>query len=150
MTRQLPRPDSTTFAQLVSLYDDLERDIAHAAPRCETRGLCCDFRKSEHRLYASAVEVAFVLENRPDVVQDDQHLCPFFSDGLCRARAVRPLGCRLYFCDPGYAPAMEELSERYHTRLKALVDRSGGPWDYAPFVDAVRPSLAPSEPSADA
>ena len=38
--------------------------------------------------------------------------CPFQKDNLCTAREPRPLGCRVYFCDPAYQETGARRSPR--------------------------------------
>src|SRR5678816_2110155 len=69
--------------------------------------------------------------------------CPWYVDGLCRNRAGRPLGCRVYFCDPGWESEMPAVYERYHAELRAVHDRHGLPYRYRLFVEAARDEVAP-------
>ena len=64
--------------------------------------------------------------------------CPWHVDGLCRLRTGRPLGCRLYFCDPAWTDEMTEVYEIFHAELRALHARHGRDYRYRRFVDAVR------------
>jgi len=59
--------------------------------------------------------------------------CPFQVDNLCTAREPRPLGCRVYFCDPGYQGTGSAISETYLRRLKELAEEFGTGWRYAPL-----------------
>ena len=43
---------------------------------------------------------------------------------------MRPLGCRIYFCDPRAAGWQEDLSERTLARLRALHDAHDVPYRY--------------------
>jgi len=46
--------------------------------------------------------------------------CPFQIDNLCTIHAIRPLGCRLYYCDPTWRPWQEALAERTHAAIRDL------------------------------
>ena len=59
--------------------------------------------------------------------------CPFQKGNLCTAREPRPLGCRVYYCDPAYQETGVRLSETYLHRLKELADAHGVAWRYAPL-----------------
>ena len=61
----------------------------------------------------------------------DEGGCPFQIDGLCSQRETRPLGCRVYFCDPSFSGAMEAIMEEGIRRLKEITDRHALGWDYA-------------------
>ncbi|MEW6742681.1 MAG: hypothetical protein AB1486_07965 [Planctomycetota bacterium] len=132
------KPSSAALRDLCVLYEELDRELVRAAPLCRARGLCCDFTTSDHRLYATALEVALVHESGLPELESDPRLCPFFVDRSCHARSVRPLGCRLYFCDASWPPRMETLSTDFHERLRRLHERHEVPYHYELFVDAVR------------
>jgi Fe-S-cluster containining protein len=124
------------WGELRALYDQLDAEVARLGPVCQLSGRCCRFREYGHTLFVSAVEVAFLLRGAPapDRPLDRGETCPWQdSQGRCSAREARPLGCRVYYCDPAYSSAASELSERFISRLKGLTDRHGMPWDYAPL-----------------
>jgi hypothetical protein len=119
---------------LLKIYDDLAADIAAAAPVCELSGRCCRFREYGHTLFISRTEADLLLESGlPENATIDEAGCPFQINGLCTARERRPLGCRVYFCDPVYAGKGEALTERYLARLKHLHEETGTPWEYRPL-----------------
>lgn len=135
------------------LYREVEAEINPHQDLCLLRGVCCDFRNCDHRLYASSIEVAYArdrLERRnAEISSSDPDLCPFWRDGRCEARAERPLGCRTYFCDPSWIGRGEEIYERYYARLRALSSQHGLEHSYAPWVTAIREAgeLDPQSPS---
>jgi hypothetical protein len=119
---------------LLALYDDLGVDVAKAAPVCDLSGRCCRFKEYGHTLFISRPEAAVLLEQGlPENAVVDEKVCPFQVKGLCTARERRPLGCRVYYCDPAYAGVGEALTERYLACLKQLHDEAGEPWDYRPL-----------------
>src|SRR5205823_2863156 len=59
--------------------------------------------------------------------------CPFQKENLCTAREPRPLGCRVYYCDPAYQQTGNAITEKYLRRLKELAAANGIDWDYAPL-----------------
>jgi Fe-S-cluster containining protein len=131
--------EESLSSRLPVLYDELARDIAAAAPVCEVSGRCCRFREYGHTLFLSRPEAELLLESGlPDGTVVDDASCPFQIGGLCTARERRPLGCRIYFCDPRYAETGTELSERYIRRLKDLHDAEGAAWEYRPLHDFLR------------
>jgi hypothetical protein len=96
-------------------------------------------------LFLSAPEADLLLAEAPPPARplDAGATCPWQgATGLCTARAARPLGCRVYFCDPVYQRHAPELSETYIARLKQLVDEAGIPWEYAPLHHHLRRALA--------
>ncbi|MGQ0633648.1 MAG: hypothetical protein ACT4QC_03480 [Planctomycetaceae bacterium] len=133
---------------LKQLYDELAGDIEAAAPVCEVSGRCCRFHEYGHTLFLSQTEAQLLLsQGLPEGAAIDETGCPFQSGRLCTARERRPLGCRVYFCDPNYAGVGERLSEKFIARLKELHETHAVPWDYRPLhhflreADCVRPQV---------
>ncbi|MBI5366474.1 MAG: hypothetical protein HZA54_05525 [Planctomycetes bacterium] len=118
------------------IYRELAEDVARAGPVCILRGVCCDFATMDYVLYASSLEVLY-LGCFIDLarVRDAGKLCPFWLERRCSEHAVRPLGCRVYFCDPRYAAQAPEIYERHHRRIRELADRLELDYEYAPFLD---------------
>jgi hypothetical protein len=123
---------------LLDLYVSLDRDIAAANPVCNLSGRCCRFKEYGHTLFLSRPEANVLLEPGLPTEHIDENLCPFQVNGLCTARERRPMGCRVYFCDPNYAGVGEAISERYVSSLKKLHELTGVPWDYRPLHDYLR------------
>ncbi len=124
------------LAELRAVYAELDAEVARLAPVCLISGRCCRFREFGHTLFVSEPEVQYLLIEAPEPVRplDEGQTCPWQDDrGRCTARAARPLGCRVYFCDPTYRDAAPVLSERFIARLKRLTERHGLPWNYAPL-----------------
>ena len=141
----MPRGDPTAAAtvvldaELVALYADLDAELSRHRPRCELSGRCCDFPTSGQRLYASDLESAHALRAAGGAVPPaPSSLCPWWVDGTCRLRAGRPLGCRVYFCDPAFQDVMPAIYERFHARIVTLHERHGVSYAYRPFIEAVR------------
>jgi Fe-S-cluster containining protein len=61
--------------------------------------------------------------------------CPYLHDNRCTAREARPLGCRVFFCDPAWRGKGEDLTERFLRRIGALSERLGIERDYRPFLE---------------
>jgi Fe-S-cluster containining protein len=120
--------------QVLELYKDVDRDVAAAGPVCVASGRCCRFKEYGHVLYVSNLEAEVLLSAAPAYetpVSPD--FCPFQKGNLCTAREPRPLGCRVYYCDPNYQDAGARISETYLRKLKELADANGVPWVYAPL-----------------
>ena len=123
-------------AELRALYKELDAEVAELGPVCQLSGRCCRFKEYGHTLFVSTPEVQLLLAHAPDPCRplDGGDTCPWQdSRGHCTARDCRPLGCRVYYCDPSYERFAYDLSERYIRRLKELTEKHGLPWNYAPL-----------------
>lgn len=123
-------------AEVQEIYQALDAEVDRLAPVCAISGRCCRFKEYDHTLFLSAPEFAILVADAPTPVRplDDGATCPWQDErGRCTARDARPLGCRVYFCDPNYAPHGPDLAEASIARLKALVVAQNLPWEYAPL-----------------
>jgi Fe-S-cluster containining protein len=130
--------ESSARARLGELYADLDAELAALAPKCELSGRCCDFPRSGLTLFSTDLELRWLREKTPAGRNEDPALCPHWQAGRCEARDGRPLGCRLYFCDATKAAQLDDLSIRYHARLKRIHDETGVPYRYGPFLPRAR------------
>ncbi|QVL30401.1 hypothetical protein KIH39_16250 [Telmatocola sphagniphila] len=120
--------------RIYRLYLELDAEIAGHQPRCEASGKCCRFREYGHTLFLSQLEAEVLLASAPPFSGPaSADLCPYQKDNLCTAREPRPLGCRVYFCDPKYAGVGETITEKYLKKLKAIADEFNLGWEYAPL-----------------
>jgi Fe-S-cluster containining protein len=116
------------------LYVDVDRDVAAAVPVCVASGRCCRFAEWGHTLFLSNLEASVLLADAPAFEKPvSPSFCPFQKENLCTAREPRPLGCRIYFCDPNYQETAWKLSEHYIQRLKEIAARHDVAWRYAPL-----------------
>lgn len=117
-----------------AVYQEVEARIKQAAPRCEASGKCCRFSEYGHTLFLSHFEAEILLETAPAYEQPVlASSCPFQIEGLCTARAERPLGCRVYYCDPKFQEEQYEITEWALKELKKLADAFDTGWFYAPL-----------------
>lgn len=68
--------------------------------------------------------------------------CPFQVDKLCTVHAIRPMGCRVYFCDKTAQHWQHDLSEQLMTEIRALHDTRIIEYRYAEWrylLDLVTP-----------
>src|SRR3954452_7132653 len=88
---------------VLEMYADADREVAAAGPVCVASGRCCRFKEFGHVLYISNLEADVLLSAAPPYESPvSTDFCPFQRGTLCTAREPRPLGCRVYFCDPAY------------------------------------------------
>jgi hypothetical protein len=135
--------------RVLEVYATADAAVAEAAPRCETSGRCCRFAEYGHTLFLSHFEAEILLETAPPYEKPvGRDGCPFQVNNLCTARAERPLGCRIYFCDPNYEETGNRITEAALTRLKKLADEAGTGWRYAPLHVFLNESDRPTAPAA--
>lgn len=144
--------DATPYRDaLQAIYAALDAEIARRAPVCQLSGRCCRFVEYDHTLFLTTAELGVLLADAPAPSRplDDGETCPWQdAQGRCTAREARPLGCRVYFCDPGYEGQAAELTETFLARLKELARTYGLPWNYAPLHHHLRAAW-PHRPTAD-
>jgi Fe-S-cluster containining protein len=126
--------NSNLRRQVLELYEEVDRAVAAAGPVCVASGRCCRFKEYGHALFVSNLEAEVLLSEAPPYEQPaSPDFCPFQKDNLCTAREPRPLGCRVFFCDPNYQETGSRLTEEYLHRLKQLAQANGIEWQYAPL-----------------
>jgi Fe-S-cluster containining protein len=119
---------------VLDVYADAEKDVSAAGPVCVASGRCCRFKEWGHTLFLSNLEAQVLLESAPPYETPvSADFCPFQKDKLCTAREPRPLGCRVYFCDPHYQDRAAEITETHLRRLKHIAEQHDLPWKYAPL-----------------
>jgi hypothetical protein len=133
--------------RVLRIYAEADAEVAAAGPRCEASGRCCRFAEYGHVLFISSLEADVLLAEAPPYARPaSPDTCPFQVDKLCTARGPRPLGCRVYFCDPAYQETGNRITETYLRKLKQLADELGAEWRYAPlhhFLNEAGPTAAP-------
>ena len=120
--------------RVLAIHAAADAAVAAAGPRCDASGRCCRFAEYGHTLFISQFEAELLLESAPPYptpVSADG--CPFQVGHLCTARERRPLGCRIYFCDPAYQDRQGEITESALRALKRLAGEFGTGWRYAPL-----------------
>lgn len=126
--------ESATRRALDALFADLDAAVSSAGPVCRASGRCCRFGEYGHTLFLSRLEAERLLEEGlPERAVVSPASCPFQVGGLCTARERRPMGCRVYFCDPEYQERGRELAEEFINHLKRLHDHLGIGWEYRPL-----------------
>src|SRR5438034_7402949 len=120
---------------VLRLYAEVDREVAAAGPVCVASGRCCRFKEYGHTLFLSSLEADVLLAGAPayDPANVTAAFCPFQKGNLCTAREPRPLGCRVYYCDPNYQSTAHRITEKYLHRLKELAQENGVDWRYAPL-----------------
>jgi len=133
------------------IYTDLAADVAKRRPVCVVSGRCCRFEEYGHRLYVTTLELAAFLHGFETGAKDERLAsaiqkwdgagCPFQVSKLCGVHAIRPFGCRIYFCDATSTQWQQEAYEVFHARLKRLHEELGVPYYYVEWRQALRAIL---------
>ena len=154
------------------VYAELQSQIDLRRPVCVVSGRCCRFEEFGHRLYVTTLELArFMMDLKvpppqPSLVRlsspksgvpgegkssvaatppDASRTggCMFQLDKLCSVHAIRPFGCRIFFCDASSTEWQRSLYERLHARLRTLHDELGVPYHYVEWRHALAHILEP-------
>lgn len=111
-------------------YDLLSGELQSLNPTCWRSGKCCKFDFYGHRLFVTGLETAWLLggldeegwRRLADAELPGMDGCPFQVDGLCSVHGLRPLGCRIYFCDPTAEPWMNRVYEQFQGMIRSIHD----------------------------
>src|SRR5258708_16508116 len=140
-------------SQVIDLYRSVDAAVAAAGPVCVASGKCCRFKEYDHTLFLSNLEAEVLLASAPPFEQPvSADFCPFQKESLCTAREPRPLGCRIYFCDPNYQETSQRISEDAIGKLKRLAEKHGLDWRHPPlheFLNQAPPTTPTSDPHSE-
>lgn len=135
------------LAAMTAFYADLEAAVAEHQPRCILRGACCRFDEYGHNLFVTTLEAAWFIAHMtpspaaPAGAQSTAVMpdgCPYQVNGRCTVREARPMGCRIFFCDPQSRHWQGPLTEESLARLRALHDRFAVSYIYAEWRNVLR------------
>lgn len=126
--------------QLESIFADMASRITQRGPACWASGRCCNFEAHGHRLYVTGLEAAYTLvsarrEQRISLesvsTARSRGGCPFQVGNACGVHAIKPMACRVYFCDRSAQQWQHELSEEMQRRIAGMHDAMQIPYRYA-------------------
>jgi Fe-S-cluster containining protein len=130
-----------------AVYRDLAAEVEKRRPVCVISGRCCRFEEYGHRLYVTTLELAAFQHGLAEsgrgaalaesVRAWDGRGCPFQVAKLCGAHAIRPFGCRVFFCDETSTQWQQEAYEAFHGRLKRLHEELAVPYFYVEWRAAL-------------
>ena len=149
------------------LYAKLDQAVTDRNPTCWISGRCCNFNEYGHRLYVTGLEVAWFLNNLslwerkarneqvraerseesvhqppPPITQIDVNAsCPYQINGMCSVHTIRPLGCRIFFCQKGTQDWQQDTFESFLSDIKQLHNDHNIPYEFIEWRSALRDAL---------
>ena len=152
-------------AALRGLYHELDDAVAARGPTCWQSGKCCNFDAFGHRLYVTALEIAWFLaqvappetsDHGPRASSDSfialpqlqrqPGVCPYQVDRRCTTHDVRPMGCRVFFCQQGTERWQQDLYETFLDRLRQLHESRGIEYRYLDWMAGLSEAAAAAGP----
>ncbi len=131
--KEVPRE---AFDDLAEIFRQVAEAVAGLNIQCRKDGFCCRFDRSGLNLFATRLESDYLrLVGGGPRDSLDTAQCPCQTSGLCTGRMGRPLGCRIYFCDPAYGDRQQVLYERFHQKIIDLHERHGVAYDYRDLLE---------------
>jgi len=125
------RANEDLLEKLREIYRDIDGEMASLGARCMGGGACCKFDVAGHELYVSTGELGLLTgvdPPFPDRLRAGR--CPYQIGPRCTARDRRPLGCRIFFCDPRLTDSLRACYESYHRRIKSAHQSCWAPYAY--------------------
>jgi len=138
--------DGPVARSLESVYAQIAAQVDTRRPVCRTSGRCCRFEEYGHRLYVTGLEAAYTLLRAAAPARDaggplrlpvlpsggdvGTAGCRFQEGGLCTVHTVRPLGCRVYYCDESAQEWQQGVSEGALREVRAIHERFGVEYRY--------------------
>lgn len=128
------------LAAVEQVYRDIDEQLAATNPWCKNCGRCCDFVRYDHRLYATTLEILYLLKGLATLgeteLDENEGTCPYQQQNKgCIIRPYRTAGCRIFFCqslDPDY---QHKLTEQALARLRELHQQFGAAYYYADLLE---------------
>lgn len=166
--------DAHVDSAIRGVHAHIARETAARSPRCDVSGRCCRFEEWGHRLYITGLEAAWFLQQAAAARHDQSnafagvhraHLsataidlamtgdtCPFLNAKRCTVHAIRPMGCRVYFCDATARDWQNDLFEHCHRTIADLHEYESIPYEFGEWRAMLRrmtiaaPALASNVP----
>lgn len=135
--------DQAIAGELERVYAETAAAISERGPACWASGRCCKFERTGHLLYVTGLEAAYTvvrlvrpltpvqIEGAGPPERGGTGGCPLQDGNLCGVHSIRPLGCRVYFCDRSAQEWQRELYERQLGAVRGLHDRHGVEYQYS-------------------
>ena len=138
--------DNRLLKKVADIYDCLDLQICNSQPlagRCQACGRCCDFGKSDHRLFVTTPELIYLAANLAvkNLKPMPTGRCPYNHADKCTVYKHRFAACRILCCsaDPDF---QSRLSESALKKLKSLCAEFQIPYRYVDLPTALNNPLA--------
>lgn len=142
--------DAAVVEAIDAVHRRIEAAVIERGPRCDQSGRCCRFGEYGHDLFVTGLEIAVFLRraSRPSNAigrargvslpqLSSERACPFMIDNACSVHAIRPAGCRIFFCEPGTQGWQQDLYERSLVEVRRLHETQGLPYRYMEWLDGL-------------
>ena len=128
------------LAAMVEFYRRVDGHVAMMNPTCRLTGRCCRFGEYGHKMYVTEPELAYFLHQQAGagLRRPRGTTCPYQQGRHCTVRDHRPLGCRVYFCDPSAKQWQGPVYEESLEELKGIGRRFGITYHYREWIDSLR------------
>ncbi|MBN2342687.1 MAG: hypothetical protein JXX29_16710 [Deltaproteobacteria bacterium] len=122
---------------LETIYLALAEEQAQLGIPCHRCGRCCNFSDYDHQLWATTIELAYLIETagQKSIVHDG--ICPYLHQHQCTARDGRMLGCRIFLCEMN-AVQMEQLHEKYIAQIQQLASEFDIEMEYDELISSLK------------
>jgi hypothetical protein len=131
------------LAAVEGVYAALQARIDQRRPVCVISGKCCHFERYGHLMYVSTMELAAFVASiglRGASLNDkwDGTGCLFQVGKLCGVHSFRPMGCRVFYCDPTAIEWQRDQYEQFHGELRRLHEQMQVPYFYVEWRQGLR------------
>ena len=124
------KTDDNIAKAVTDVYEWIDSKARDKTP-CDGCGDCCNFKKYDHRLYVTGVELTH-LQNTlgPKAVKKmNGGICPYNENNKCTIHKNRFAGCRIFSCQSD-ADFQSKLTEEALAKLKSIGHEFQSPYCY--------------------
>jgi Fe-S-cluster containining protein len=131
-----------TTLELAKFFHDYQtRPRASISPSRSTEGegrgkgsVGVPTRSAEPKMHPHPIPLPEYMERGPENAGKS---CPLQSARLCTVHTIRPMGCRLFFCDSSSNDWQHDQYEKFHADLKRLHESLAVPYFYVEWRAAL-------------
>ncbi len=147
--------DRRVEARLAAILGEVDAAVAARGPTCWVSGKCCNFDAYGHRMYLTGLEIAWFLRRMRDGGDGEEQCtlprpeevdlcgpCALQQAGMCGVHRIRPLGCRVFFCQQGTQDWQQALYESALAKIRRLHETFELPYAYMEWRAGLAEGLA--------